>query len=305
MSLLFNKVALITGASRGVGYAAAQKLVEKFPGACIYLTTKRQDVTPQLNNDLRKHLGENGERCEYIRMDVNDKEGVRKVAEMIATRHQTLDILVNNAGIYAKPATHDKELFGKQAKDIVETNYFGLKNVMREMTPMLAKGARVVNMSSHLGHLSLITGGELSEMQSRQLRLELADPDISEKNLDKILYDFMMAASAGSWSKNGWPGCAYTVSKVAVNVYTRILQRSFDQAGHQVIVNSIHPGTFHSKIHQTSVISMDKGAFAVANCACLPESGPRGAVLWHDLKPVSWEKGVDKPSLIATRGRQQ
>ena len=47
-SLLFDKVALITGASRGVGYAAARKLCEKFPGATIYLATKNQNITPEL-----------------------------------------------------------------------------------------------------------------------------------------------------------------------------------------------------------------------------------------------------------------
>ena len=89
--------------------------------------------------------------------------------------------------------------------------------------------------------------------------------------------------------------------QVAVNVYTRILQRSFDRAADSTIVNSIHPGTFHSKIHQTSVISLEKGAEAVANCACVPDSGPRGAILWHDLRPINWEQCVDRPSLITKR----
>jgi len=301
--MLFDKVALITGASRGVGYAAAKKLLDKFPGATIYLTSKTQEITHQLNEQMRKDFGEHSARCEYIHLDVNDARDVAKVAEAISYRHKSLDILINNAGTYEKPATHDKEEFGKQAMRIVGTNYFGLKNVIQGMRPILTKngGARVVNMSSHLGHLSLITGGELSEMKSHHLRQELADPNIAEKKLDQHLYHFMEVAAAGTWKEEGWPGCAYTVSKVAVNVYTRILQRSFDGAAYNTIVNSIHPGTFHSKIHQTSVISLEKGAEAVANCACVPDSGPRGAILWHDLRPINWEQCVDRPSLITKR----
>ena len=69
--------------------------------------------------------------------------------------------------------------------------------------------------------------------------------------------EFQHLAKTGEWEMNGWPNCAYTVSKVAVNVYTRILQRQFDKEGNGNVVNSIHPGTKHSKIQQQSVIPLE------------------------------------------------
>ena len=71
------------GASRGVGYAAAKKLCEKFPGATIYLTSKNQNITPELNARMREEFPGASEHCEYVNMDVNDDESVYNVMNMI------------------------------------------------------------------------------------------------------------------------------------------------------------------------------------------------------------------------------
>ena len=94
-------------------------------------------------------------------------------------RHETLDILVNNAGRYEKPDT-SLPTFGEQADLIINTNYWGLKNVITGMMDIFTPGARVVNTSSHLGHLSLING---EAKKSQILREMLADPNITEKSL--------------------------------------------------------------------------------------------------------------------------
>ena len=92
-------------------------------------------------------------------------------------------------------------------------------------------------------------------------------------------------------------------------IFCRVLQKQFDEEGQGVVVNSIHPGTKHSKILQQSVIPLEvrfastnitiklwsytlvyqDGAYAIANCACVPDKGLRGEVLWHNLTPIKWE----------------
>jgi len=296
MVLLFDKVALITGASRGVGYAAAKKLCEKFPGATIYLTTKTMTVDPALNKMMQEDFAVSSHHCEYIHLDVNNTDNIAEVQEMIKTRHDTLDILINNAGIYLNPDISSPEAFGQQASSILGTNYWGLKNVINGLQDIFTPGARLVNMSSHLGHLSMING---EAKHSLHLREMLADPQLTEKSLDGMMKQFETLAGQGGWVGAGWPNCAYTVSKVAVNAYTKILQRRFDEEGNGVVVNSIHPGTKHSKIHQASNISMEDGAYAVANCACVPDKGGfKGSILWHNMTPILWEDGVHKPSLV-------
>jgi len=295
MALLFDKVAIITGASRGVGYASAKKLCEKFPGATIYLTTKNMEITPAINQKLREDLGASSEHCEYIHLDVTNTDNIAEVQEMIRSRHETLDILINNAGIYMKPDTSSPDVFGKQASAILGTNYWGLKNIIHGLQDIFTPGARVVNMSSHLGHLSMING---EAKKALILRETLADPDLPEKTLDGLMKNFTLMAGKGTWTGEGWPNCAYTVSKVAVNAYTRILQKRYDQEGNGVVVNSIHPGTKHSKIHVASAITMEDGAYAVANCACVPDKGLKGEILWHNLTPIVWEDAVNRPSLV-------
>lgn len=295
MPLLFDKVALITGASRGVGYAAARKLCEKFPGATIYLATKNQNITPELNSKMRDDFPEASEHCEYVQLDINEEESIEKVMEMIRSRHDTLDILINNAGRYELPDLSSPAKFGEQAELIVGTNYWGLKKVINSMRNIFTPGARVVNTSSHLGHLSLING---EAKKSLHLREQMADPNIPEKSLDTLMTQFMNLAKQGGWEAEGWPNCAYTASKVGVNVYTRILQRQFDEEGNGVVVNSIHPGTKHSKIQQQSVIPLEDGAYAIANCACVPDKSLKGQVLWHNLTPIVWEEAVNRPSLL-------
>ena len=78
----------------------------------------------------------------------------------------------------------------------------------------------------------------------------------------------------------------------------RILQGQFDEEGNGVVVNSIHPGTKHSKIQQQSVIPLEDGAYAIANCACVPDKGLKGEILWHNLTPIKWEEAVNRPSLL-------
>ena len=83
--LLSDKVALVTGASRGVGYAAARKLCEMLPGATIYLATKSQLITPELNSRMREDFQARGasEHCEYVSLDVTEEESLVKVRDMI------------------------------------------------------------------------------------------------------------------------------------------------------------------------------------------------------------------------------
>ena len=64
------------------------------------------------------------------------------------------------------------------------TNYWGLKRVVAGVRGVLTPGARLVNVSSHLGHLSLINGEAKAAMH---LRETLADPDVTEKKLGKFL----------------------------------------------------------------------------------------------------------------------
>ena len=61
----------------------------------------------------------------------------------------------------------------------------------------------------------------------------VADPDLTEKELDEMIMEYQRSSTEfnSTFDVMGWPRCSYTVSKVAVNAYTRILQKQLDKRG--------------------------------------------------------------------------
>jgi len=282
------KVAVVSGASRGIGYATAKVLANKLKTGHIYLTT-RGDPAP-LTDLVRAELAgktQNADNVSFHQVDVTSIDSIVEFRNYIHAKHGNIDILVNNAGKYFEPSQDPIEHF-RQVERTMMTNYWGTKSMCKAFIPMLSPYARVVNLSSHLGHLSLIPG--------QLLRQRLAYPRLSEKTLDGLVMEYQehCAAHMDDFVEHGWPPCAYTVSKVAVNAYTGILQNWFDDNNlPNVVVNAIHPGSYHSKISQETPLTADDAAKAVVCCALLatPCDHPRGKFIWHDLQIIDWTQG--------------
>ena len=70
------------------------------------------------------------------------------------------------------------------------------------------------------------------------------------QTLDNLVKSYVQSIKTGSWSKAGWPDCAYSVTKMAVNCYTKLLQEKLDKSHPKlgIMVNSLCPGTMHSKM---------------------------------------------------------
>ena len=160
-------------------------------------------------------------------MEVTDIVSVVALRNKIFTEHGQIDILINNAALYFYPSTDPTEHYC-QVQRTLDINYWGLKNVCNAFLPLLSDQARIVNMSSHLGHLCLIPGQEIKQ--------KLGDPQLTEAELDWMMLDYTRTSTEfhDDFSGRGWPRCAYTVSKVAVNAYTRILQRQLEEKGERV-----------------------------------------------------------------------
>merc|ERR1719443_338347 len=105
-------------------------------------------------------------------MEVTNSAGIMALRNHIETKHGQIDILVNNAGMYFYPAQDATEHF-VQVQRTLDINYWGLKNVINAFLPMMSDTARIVNISSHYGHLSLIPGTDIKQ--------RLGDPNLTEK----------------------------------------------------------------------------------------------------------------------------
>ena len=279
--------------SRGIGYATAKELCSKLKSADIYCTSR--GATDELNQVLKADVGDKADMIGYHSMEVTNIDSIVEFRNMVHSKHGTIDILINNAGQYFAPSEEPVEHM-RQVEKTLATNYWGMKNVCKAFLPMLSPAARLVNLSSHLGHLSLIPGSDLQR--------QLGDPALTEPELDSLVLQYQEHCTAfrNDFTEAGWPACAYTVSKVAVNAYTRILQAQLETEGmERVVVNSIHPGSRHSKISQESPLTASDAAKSVIAVALLadPCEHPRGKFFWHDLQIIEWDQGSSQ-----TRGDQ-
>lgn len=144
---LAGKIALITGASSGIGAAAARVFAGQ--GAAVVLCARREDRLLDLVAGLR----EAGAQASHQVVDVRDGEDVRRAVEHAVERHGRLDIAFNNAGAGVPKAP--LHLLGDDDYELVmDTNVRGVWNCMRhEITAMLAGGGGAIVNTSSVGGL--------------------------------------------------------------------------------------------------------------------------------------------------------
>ena len=144
-----NKIALITGANKGIGYEIARQLGEK--GYHVLVAARKADAGKQAVFSLQK----GGASAEFVQIDVSDQASIQKAAKTMAAQFDHLDALVNNAAIM-EDKSNVTEVTDDLLQRTLKTNTFGPLLMTQAFLPLLTKspGATVVNMSSGLGQLS-------------------------------------------------------------------------------------------------------------------------------------------------------
>ena len=164
-----NKIALVTGANRGIGEGFVQHLLKQGAKA-IYATAR--DI-----KNLQPLLATNPDVIKPLLLDVTNSEQISQLAEQISS----LDILVNNAGIAnACSSISDNAL--ETARAEMETNYFGPLQITRTLLPLLKQSdeAAIINISSIAGISNFPSLGPYSASKAavhsftQGLRAELA-----------------------------------------------------------------------------------------------------------------------------------
>ncbi|WP_079075170.1 SDR family oxidoreductase [Streptomyces atriruber] len=146
-----EKIALITGANKGIGLETARQLGER---GAVVLVGARDEVRGKQASAV---LADRGITAVPLRIDVRDAAAVAEAAAFVEQRYGRLDILVNNAGIAGGFAGAPSQAAAGDLREVYETNVFGVVTVTNAMLPLLRRSAagRIVNMSSHLGSLAL------------------------------------------------------------------------------------------------------------------------------------------------------
>ncbi len=147
-----SKVAIVTGASRGIGAAVAERLATD--GFTIVINYAGDTKSAEA---LARRIEGKGGRALAVKADVSDPKAVRSLFDSAEAAFGGIDVLVNNAGIMklAKIADSDDALFDQQ----IAVNLKGSFNAMREAGKRLRDGGRIVNFSTSVVGTRLETYG--------------------------------------------------------------------------------------------------------------------------------------------------
>lgn len=159
-----GRVALITGANKGIGLEIAKGLAAK--GVTVLIGARNSAAGAEAASALR----ETGAKADSVRIDLTDEQSITSAAAEIEQQFGKLDILVNNAGISPERGKEPSESDVGLMRTTYETNVFGTVAVTNAMVPLLRKSdaGRIVNVSSGLGSFALRAGPDapLSSMRS-------------------------------------------------------------------------------------------------------------------------------------------
>jgi NAD(P)-dependent dehydrogenase (short-subunit alcohol dehydrogenase family) len=145
-----GKIALITGANKGIGFEVARQLGAE--GITVLIGARN----PQLGEAATSKLRAEGVDAHFVELDVTKPNTIAKVAEQIRARSDRLDILVNNAGVVAKGDGPPSVADPVAVRQVLDINFFGVLAVTQAMLPLVRNAAsgRIVMVSSGLGSLA-------------------------------------------------------------------------------------------------------------------------------------------------------
>ncbi|KAF5451560.1 hypothetical protein F2P56_026658 [Juglans regia] len=278
------RYAVVTGGNKGIGLGICRELASK--GVMVVLTARDEKKGLEAVEQLIKESASLSGHLVFHQLDVVDPLSVTSLADFIQTKFGKLDILVNNAGIIGAIIDGDALAVlgvGKEdvkvnwstetnelAEECLKTNYHGAKRMIEALLPLLqlSNSPRIVNVSSSIGQLKHIPNerarGVFGEIES-----------LTEESLDEVLSEFLKDFQEGDLENKGWPVdlSSYTVSKAALNAYTRIVAKKYPSFR----VNCACPGYVKTDLnHNVGYLTIEEGAEGPVRLALLPDNGPTG-----------------------------
>jgi NAD(P)-dependent dehydrogenase (short-subunit alcohol dehydrogenase family) len=233
-----NKVVIITGATSGIGRAAAFAFAAE--GAKVGFCGRRENLGREVEQEIRAKSGE----ATYIRADVRVESEVETFVDQIAARYGRLDVAFNNAGITLEKPLH--EYSSQEWDDVVNTNQRGVFLAMKyEIPHMLAGGGGniVVTSSSNAlattdkrsaytaskrGLVGLVQSAALDYAQSN-IRVNALIPGTTDTALVRRsagmenVPDAIWAVAAKQWAKSHVPGLERMATPEEIAAFALVL----------------------------------------------------------------------------------
>jgi NAD(P)-dependent dehydrogenase (short-subunit alcohol dehydrogenase family) len=244
-----EKVALITGASKGLGFETAYQLGMK--GYTVIVTARTQ----QKSNKSADALKSKGINAVGMQLDVVNINDIDNISKSINEHFGKLDVLINNAGVQLDfpgfmPGNSTETVSMDILKQTFEINYFAPITLTQKLLPLLKKSSagRIVNVSSIMGSLTL------------------------HADLNSPIYGIKLLA--------------YNSSKTALNQFTLHLAEALKDT--PVKVNSAHPGWVKTDLGgEYAPMSIEDGVKSIIDLSILNENGTTGSFI-HLGESLPW-----------------
>jgi len=218
---LKGKVAVVTGASRGIGYCIAERLLKE--GAKVYICARNAQV---LKQSLEKLRAQGAVEVEGLAADVGRYEDCRELIHTAARHFGGIDILVNNAGIgIMKPVD---QLTPEEWDATIHTNLSGVFYCCREAIPIMRQrgGGYIFDISSLAG-VNPFPGGSAYNASKFGLN-GFSEAMMQDVRYDGIRVSYIMPGSVdtdfggapGSRRHDSWKLSGEDIAKAVVDLYT-------------------------------------------------------------------------------------
>jgi len=272
------KIALVTGANKGIGYAICEKL-GKINGIHI-IVGARDEKRGNEAVDKLKQTGITNISFKRIDLDETAKKSIEIAAAEIKEEFGGLDILINNAGMAFKGDAFNETV----ATVTIGTNYYGTLRMCQEFLPLMRVNGRVINIASQAGERAF---GYLSQT----LKDQFIDPNITFSKLNNLVSKFIADVKADTYAKEGWPKTTYGISKLAEIIMTSILAK--ENKIQNLLINSCCPGYVKTDMAGPNApLTPAEGAETPVFLATLEGDGKGGptGLFYYKKVPVSLNK---------------
>jgi NAD(P)-dependent dehydrogenase (short-subunit alcohol dehydrogenase family) len=222
-----NRIALITGATRNLGFSLAQGLARRLdPDDIVYLTGRDAGRVAQ---SLKNISGAKAEiRGEVL--DVSRREAVERFADDLAGRYGGIDLVLSNHYTRVEPEDKPADVIDYY----VETNNLGTTNMLRSFAPLLRDGGRLLVIASRAGSLRALAPALHPRFQN------LASLD----DVDRAVCRWRDAVRDGRAPGQAWPAWINIPSKIGQVAAVRVLaaERRARDIARGILIASISPG---------------------------------------------------------------
>jgi carbonyl reductase 1 len=270
-----QRIAMVTGANQGLGYALVEGLCRKLePEATVYLTAR----DPVRGNAARDRLCAAGLHPVYHPLDVTNEQSVKAFADFVRSQHGGVDVVFSNAAARMSKGV-PREV---QVRNFIDTNNHGTHRIINSFAPLLRDGGRFLVVASGFGTLRNLQPVHHPSFDVVRCSLQ---------EIERLMDRYVELVEAGRDQEQQWPDWINIPSKVAQVASVKILAREMrdDARRRGILINAVCPGLVDTDASRpwfddmSSAQSPDQAAVDLIGLATLPVTAqePYGELVQH------------------------